>query len=70
MREASTMHRFNPRDGLWVQRSNVTSKILGARLIVHSAIDGQGAIDRVNSTSRRSCGVSSAGKKLPCTDDD
>jgi hypothetical protein len=41
MREASTMHGFNPRDGVRVKRGNIMSKILGARLIVHLAIGGQ-----------------------------
>ena len=65
MRETSTMHRFNPRDGVWVQRCNVTSKILSARLIVHLAVGGQGGQSIGYSASPRSCGVSSAGKRLP-----
>jgi hypothetical protein len=36
------MYGFNPRDRVWVQLRNVTSKILGARLIVHLAIGGEG----------------------------
>jgi hypothetical protein len=38
MREASAMHGFHPRDGVWEQRCNVTSKILSARLIMHLAV--------------------------------
>ena len=38
MREASTMHGFDPRYGVLQQCRDITRKILGARLIVHLAI--------------------------------
>jgi hypothetical protein len=38
MREAPTMHLFDPCDGVGEQRCNLTGKILSARLIVHLAV--------------------------------
>jgi hypothetical protein len=40
--EASAVHGFDPRDGVWEQRRDDTSIILGTRLIVHLAIGREG----------------------------
>jgi hypothetical protein len=67
----SAMHGLDPRDGVREQRSDITGKILSARLIVHSAVrrESRRPIGHVQ-PCRDQVARSRHGKNGPCTEAD